>query len=124
MAGQRKQKTINLPRGIFVLRYESAGDSMAPPSVLVICEASKNTAILHPDSTDAVLTRPGSGLVLQAKSEGSVILEIFSEFPNGSLEATLKCEALSGLMRFMISIICCGFQKRIKLIHTPKFSSK
>jgi hypothetical protein len=95
VAGQRKQKTINLPRGIFVLRYETASDSIAPPSVLVICDPSKNAAILHPDSTEAVLKRPGSGLVLQAKSEGSVILEIFSEFANGSLEATLKCEAIN-----------------------------
>jgi hypothetical protein len=95
VAGQRKSKTINLPRGIFVLRYESAGDSIAPPSVSVICDANKNSAILHPDATEAVLSRPGSGLVLLAKSEGTVILEIFSEFANGSLEATLKCEAIN-----------------------------
>jgi hypothetical protein len=95
VAGQRKQKAITLPRGIFVLRYESAVDSNAPPSVKVICDTSKNTAITHPDATDTVLKRPGSGLVLHAKAEGSVVLEIFSEYPNGSLEATLKCEPIN-----------------------------
>ena len=89
------KKTITLPRGIFVLRYEGASDSHAPPSVSVTCEPGINAAILHPDWSEAVLRGPGSGIVLHAKSEGQVVLEIFSEYPNGSLEATLKCEPIN-----------------------------
>jgi hypothetical protein len=115
VSGQRKQKTITLPRGIFVLRYESASDSSAPPTVSVICDPGKNAAILHPDATDAVLKKPGTGLVLQARSEGSVILEIFSEFPNGSLEATLKCEAVNQALESSQ-----GKSPRAEVIYQPK----
>jgi hypothetical protein len=98
VAGERRQKSFTLPRGIFVLRYEEAGDRHAPPSVSVTCEPGRNAAILHPDSSQAVLSRPGTGIVIHAKAEGTVVLEIFSEFANGSLEATLKCEPINQVL--------------------------
>lgn len=95
MGRKKRQKSITLPKGIFVLRYDEAGDPNAPPSIAVTCEAGRNAAVLHPDSRNSVLTRPGTGLVIRAQAEGTVLLEIFSEYANGSLEATLKCEPIN-----------------------------
>jgi hypothetical protein len=91
---QRKQKSFALPRGLYVLRYETAADPTQPPLVTVVCEAGRNEVILHPDQSRPTMSVPGQALVIRAAETGNVQVEISSSGHSGTLDATLKFEPI------------------------------
>ena len=91
---QRKQKSFALPRGLYVLRYETSVDPSNPPLVTVFCEPERNEVILHPDQPLATLSGPGQAMIIRANDTGNVRVEISSTAPMNTLDATLKFEPI------------------------------
>jgi hypothetical protein len=95
-SGQRK--TVDLDRGIFIVRYATAEDEAFPPKVKVTAAPGSDdaiSAILHPDEREAVLWQPGSGLVIQALDAGRLLVEVTPTRAKGSASATVKIETLT-----------------------------
>lgn len=93
-----QQRIVDLNRGMFVIRYETAQDERHPPTVRVAVApgSERNAAIvLHPDAAEAVLWQPGSGLVVRVASQARLLVEVVPARPNGSSAATVKLEPLS-----------------------------
>ena len=58
---KHKQQTVNLDRGLFLVRYAAAEDEIQPPKVKIRPEPPDNkdiTLFLHPDHDEAVLWQP------------------------------------------------------------------
>jgi len=93
-----QKKTVDLDRGIFIVRYSSAEDEAFPPKVQIFTAPGSDdaiSAILHPDEQEAVLWQPGSGLVVQAVDAGQLMVEVTPTRAKGSASATVKIESLS-----------------------------
>src|SRR5262245_2155853 len=95
-SGQRK--TVDLDRGIFIVRYATAEDEAFPPKVKVAAAPGSDdtiSPILHPDEREAVLWQPGAGLVIQALDPGRLLVEVTPTRAKGSASATVKIETLT-----------------------------
>lgn len=96
--GSVKRKTVDIDRGLFLVRYSSADDPRRPPIVRISFEeraAPGNTLITHPDARDAVLSEPGSALAVRAASPAKLLVEVVASDEDGSTAATVKVEALN-----------------------------
>ncbi len=91
---KRKEKSVALQRGLYLLRYESAPEHSQPPTVTVTCEAGRSQAVLHPDQKRAVMTAPGQALVIRATEQGNISIELSGYSDVRTLDATLKFEPL------------------------------
>ncbi|RAI45003.1 hypothetical protein [Rhodoplanes roseus] len=91
--GQRKP--VDIGRGVFLLRYESADDQGRPPSVRVHAETAGPEVLLEPDADGPVLWQPGSSLVIRAQKPGRVDVEVVPSRPGGSVAARVKLEKIS-----------------------------
>ena len=89
------QKTVDVGRGLFLVRYASAELEDLPPTVKVLPRDSDAQIILAPDAKDAILAEPGTALVVKASSPTQLTIEIQSRDPSGSIAATVKIEQLS-----------------------------
>jgi hypothetical protein len=91
------QKSVNLDRGIFIVRYSAAEDEAFPPKVTIGAgpgsEASL-ASILHPDEPEPVLWRPGTALVVQVVEPAVLLVEVAPSRPLGSVVATVRIETL------------------------------
>ena len=68
-----KRKTVDIDRGLFLVRYRSADDPRRPPSVRIALDADsapENALITHPDAHEAVLFEPGTALAVRAVENG------------------------------------------------------
>ena len=93
-----QKKTVDLDRGIFIVRYSSAEDEAFPPKVKISVAPGSDaniSAIRHPDEPEAVLWQPGSGLVVQAHDAGQLLVEVTPTRVKGSAAATVKIELLT-----------------------------
>jgi hypothetical protein len=91
-------KAVDLTRGLFVVRYASAEDEFAPPSVTVafdLTDARGAEVILHPDMKEPVLWQPGSALIVRATQAVKLLLEVGSARDGGSTAANVKVERLT-----------------------------
>jgi hypothetical protein len=92
------QKSVDLDRGIFIIRYSAAEDEAYPPKVTVASAPGSDAAILpivHPDEEGPVLWQPGAALVVQAVEPGRLLVEVSPTRPKGSAAATVKIETLN-----------------------------
>jgi hypothetical protein len=93
-----QQKTIELDRGLFLIRYSTADDMACPPTVKILLRdagANNVTFVLHPDHRDAVLWEPNAALVIRATSPAKLFVEVTSLYENGSVAASVKIEPLT-----------------------------
>lgn len=93
-----QQKTIDLTRGLFLLRYNSAEDSISPPMVRVYPEHSsaRNCQIIAaPDAADSALYSPEGALVVLVTQPARLVMEVTPQFPGGSVAANIKIEPLT-----------------------------
>jgi hypothetical protein len=98
MGRAKQQQTVELDRGLFLIRYATADDEVAPPTVTVVpdLDSEKNIDfVLHPDHKEADLWQPGTCLVVRATAPGRLIVEVLPVQQNGSAAATIKIEALT-----------------------------
>jgi hypothetical protein len=92
-----RRKILEIDKGLFLIRYESAEDKALPPKVTVAPtpDFSKSLSFtLHPDHDEAVLWRPGASLVVRATVPAKFAIEVSPARANGSSAATVKVEPL------------------------------
>ena len=93
-----RQKSVDVNRGIYVIRYAAARDDINPPKVKVSLAPGSDRNVdllLHPDCTESILWQPGTGLVVRALNPGKLFVEVIPIHANGSTAATVKIETLS-----------------------------
>src|SRR5258708_7339574 len=98
MERARHRQTIEVDRGLFLVRYAAAKDNAQPPSVAVSTDSDSERNIsflLHPDHRDAVLWQPDSCLVVRAMAPGRLCIEVTPSRPGGSTVATVRIEPIS-----------------------------
>ena len=95
--GMGQRRTTEITRGLFAVRYVGADDSAQPPRVIVSAEpnsAAYVDVILHPDHEEAVLSHPGTCLIVRAMRPGQLAIEVEPSQTNGSIAATVNIEPL------------------------------
>jgi hypothetical protein len=95
---QLQQKTLDMQRGLFLIKYESSETSREPPTVRISPEDGSENAIeliLAPDADEAVLWSPGASLVARAVRSGRLRVVVAPAQPNGSTAARIQVVTLS-----------------------------
>lgn len=98
MNEQLQQKTIDLARGLFLVRYNGADDKTSPPVVRVYADrASVNNCniITGPDVVNGTLFAPESALVVSVARPSRLIVEVTAGRAGGSTAANIKIEPLT-----------------------------
>jgi hypothetical protein len=91
------RKTVDIGRGIFLVRYTDAEDEACPPTVTVSPDSESEgdiSLLLHPDHRDPILWQPGACLVVRASSPGRLSIAVKPSVTNGSAAATVRVEPL------------------------------
>jgi hypothetical protein len=92
-----QQKTIDLARGLFLIRYNTADDDLSPPTVRIFPDrlsADHCEIINAPDGADGTLWSPPSGLVVMATQPSRLVVEVTPQAQGGSVAANIKIEPL------------------------------
>ncbi|MDH2380155.1 hypothetical protein [Bradyrhizobium sp. CER78] len=98
MNEQIQQKTIDLARGLFLVRYNGAEDKTSPPVVRVYADrASTNNCniITGPDGANGTLFAPETALVVSVARPSRLIVEVTAGRAGGSTAANIKIEPLT-----------------------------
>ncbi|QDM22624.1 hypothetical protein FIU28_16790 [Tardiphaga sp. vice154] len=93
-----QRKTIDLPAGLFLMRYNSADDSKFPPVVRITPDRSSVGSceiLVGPDATEGTLWSPDSSLVVYAAQPAKLTVAVSAQRPGGSTAANLKFEPLT-----------------------------
>lgn len=94
----QQKKTVEIPRGLFLVRYESAEDTTNPPRVTVSLTPAHSEAIkviLPPGAEESVLWSPGACLVVRAIQNGNVDVAVAPSQANGSVAAKIQLVPIS-----------------------------
>jgi hypothetical protein len=98
MRGARQRKTIDIDRGLFLIRYATAEDEANPPKVTVAADPASKRAIsllTHPDEDEAILWRPGACFVARALKPGTLVVEVAAGPDGSSTAASVRVETLT-----------------------------
>jgi hypothetical protein len=98
MRGEKQRKSVDIDRGLFLVRYATAEDDTQPPKITVAVDgASKGSisVLTHPDEDGGALWRPGSCLVVRALQPGALIVEVAPHPGSSSRAASVRVEALT-----------------------------
>ncbi len=91
-------KTVDLTRGLFIIRYATAEDEFQPPKITIAVDPPAHRGvdfILHPDADDTVLWQPGAALVVRTTSPAKLLIEVTPVHGAGSTAANVKIERIS-----------------------------
>jgi len=94
----RQSKTVDVRRGLLLVRYATAESESRPPKVRISVnpkDAKHVELILNPDYQEAWLYQPGSCLVARATRPGQILVDVIPADENGSTAATVQLEMLS-----------------------------
>src|SRR5205807_6988499 len=94
----KQSRTVDVQRGLMLVRYATADDERRPPKVAVVVNPNdeKNLElVLNPDHKEAMLWQPGSCLVVRASKPGKLLVEVIALDDGGSTAATVKIETLT-----------------------------
>jgi hypothetical protein len=94
----KQTKTVEVERGLLLVRYATADDARRPPRVSIMVNPRFRKDIelvLSPDHQQAVLWEPGSCLVVRAATPGELLVEVIPADAGGSTAATVKIETLT-----------------------------
>lgn len=86
--------------GLYVLRYESGGDKIDPPTAVVLPAQGSEAdieIISTPGCASGRLERPGAALFIRAADHGRLRIGIKRNGSNGSLDAKFKLESVGSL---------------------------
>lgn len=91
------EKSLDLHRGLFLVRYEAADDSVHPPTVTVSTDlpSSHISIISCPGFDDGVMWSPGASLVVRAMQSGRLRVAVAPSVTNGSTGARIQLVPLS-----------------------------
>lgn len=93
-----QQKSIDLARGLFLVRYNGADDKTTPPVVRVYADrTSVNNCniITGPDAVNGTLYGPESALVVSVARPARLVVEVAPQRAGGSTAANIKIEPLT-----------------------------
>jgi hypothetical protein len=99
-----QQKTLDMQRGLFLIKYEASEDSQNPPTVQITPDQGSESSVellLPPDAERAVLWSPGATVVARATSSGRLRLTVEAVQPGGSTSARIQVLALTNDPKFM-----------------------
>jgi hypothetical protein len=91
-------KTLEMQRGLFLIKYESSESFSHPPRVRVHPDPGSEDSIeliLPPDADEAILWSPGASLVARASRNGRLRVVVTAAEPNGSVAARVQVIVLS-----------------------------
>src|SRR5271156_560361 len=98
MTSAAQQKPLNLPDGLFLIRYEGAEDTRHPPKVTLSVAPMSEAAVefvLPPGIDDPVLWSPGASVVVRIARSSQLLVEVSASHPGGSVSARIQSVALS-----------------------------
>jgi hypothetical protein len=98
MRGETQRKTVDIDRGLFLVRYATAEDEAQPPKITVTVDDAARGSIsvlTHPDEDGGALWRPGSCLVVRALRPGALIVEVLPHPGSFSRSASVRVETLT-----------------------------
>jgi hypothetical protein len=98
MRSSGQQKPLDLQKGLFLIRYDSAEDPSQPPKVGVTVDAMNagNVEFLLPPEVEGpVLWSPGASLVLRIAAPTRLLVEVTPRSPGGSIAARIQSSQLS-----------------------------
>jgi len=93
MRSQALQKPLDLQKGLFLIRYDSAEDSNQPPKVAISVDKAASGQVeflLPPDVEMPVLWSPGAALVVRISAPVRLLVEVTPRFPGGSVAARIQ----------------------------------
>jgi hypothetical protein len=93
-----QQKTLDVQRGLFLIKYENCDDSHRPPTLQVGPEQGSESSvelILPPDADQPILWSPGASLIVRATRNARLRMLVAASHPNGSTAARVQVVALS-----------------------------
>jgi hypothetical protein len=92
----KQRQSVEVGRGLFLVRYTEAEDESRPPRVEVSADPDAPIEFhLHPDHQDAVLWQPGSSLIVEATEPTQFVVRVVPGNKDGSVAATVKIETLT-----------------------------
>jgi hypothetical protein len=94
----KQSKTVDVQRGLMLVRYATADDEHRPPKVAVMVNPKDERnveLVLNPDHKQAVMWQPGSSLVVRARKPTKLLIEVAAIEDGGSTAATIKIETLT-----------------------------
>jgi hypothetical protein len=94
--GNVRSYRLDVPRGLFVLRYVDREISQAPIISVRPLPGSEHslTIIHHPDLSPTILDRPGAAVVVSSQGRASLEISAQARAFGGSLEARVDLEPL------------------------------
>jgi hypothetical protein len=97
MGRTNQRRTVEIDRGLFVVRYASAADHEHPPKVTVRPQRGDQrvVVVLHPDHDDAVMWEPGASVVIRATDPTTLVIEVEASAPTGSAAASVRIEPIN-----------------------------
>jgi hypothetical protein len=92
-----EQKSLDIQRGLFLIRYESAENVARPPTVTISVDPGTSDVelILPPDADEPVLWSPGASLIVKAQRSARLWVAVEPSEPNGSMAAKVQLTTLS-----------------------------
>src|SRR5438552_17429695 len=93
-----QRKEVELNRGLFLVRYQSAEDEASPPRVRVFPAPGHERQIqivTHPDSDPNTLWQPNTSLVVRANAAATLHAEVLAARANGSRNAAVRIEPIN-----------------------------
>jgi len=100
MAGKedgRQVRSVDIGRGLYLVRYGSAKDPFGPPRVTVSVapeEMGNVEFVLAPDAREPILWQPDAALVVRVSTQARLLIEAMPLRPGGSNVANVKVERL------------------------------
>jgi hypothetical protein len=98
MQRARQTKTVDVERGLLLVRYVTSESAGRPPRVEIAVNPKHRRhieLISNPEQRDGVLWQPGACLVIRAVRSGQLLVEVTPSEPGGSSAATVKLETLT-----------------------------
>jgi hypothetical protein len=93
-----QRKTIEIDRGLFLVRYSTAEDAARPPRITVSTETPHKRStylVTHPDEEKATLRGPGACFVVRALKPSRLVIEVMPSLGGDSTAASVRVETLS-----------------------------
>jgi hypothetical protein len=97
MGRTNQRRTIEIDRGLFLVRYASAADHEHPPRVTVRPQKGDQRValLLHPDHDESVMWEPGACVVVRAIEPTTLVIEVDASGPNASVAASVRIEPIN-----------------------------
>jgi hypothetical protein len=92
------QKSLDLQKGLFLIRYEAAEDAAQPPKISLSVDsrsAGKVEFLLPPEIEEPVLWSPGANVVVRLSAPARLQVEVSARSAGGSVGARIQSASLS-----------------------------